>query len=796
MHEVSRKIYFSIALLATGVIAFELVLMQIFSITQWYHFAYMIISVAMLGFGAAGTCLSLLESWLLDRYKTLFPSLLFLCGITMAVVVDLSNWSFVRFDTYLIFTDFQQVGRLILTYLLFFIPFFLAALAIGLTFIRYVRQIGALYFADLFGSGLGALLGLGLLWLFFPWDLPALIAVLPIIAGFLSFQKGAPKAIKGLALLSVALIGLSMIKPSRLQLSEFKSISKILLLPEAKVEIEKNSPYGLVQVVSSPALRYAPGLSLNYSDTVPVRKAIFNNGNWIGSVIPQSESDSAHILDFTTGALPYFLRQQDQVLVLNAGSGEQLAYALARGAEKISLEEANPVILSFLRNELAEETDSLLFHPRLTIHQLEARTLLYTDTNKYDLIVLPVVSAFGGTAGINALQEQYIMTLEAFQEMWHKLKPEGMISISSWLDYPPRNPLKILATLVETLEAEGINNGRAHLLGIKSWGNLTFLLKRSPFTKKEMERVRSFCHNMHFDPILMNGLQVGERQQYNQLQDTLFFAHMDALLSSERAEFYESYDFNIQPATDDRPYFSQFIRWRNFSTLSETFGFQGLPFLEIGYLIVVLTFFQILLVAMVLIILPLFRIRIYGGGKWRILFYFGGIGLGYMFVEIVLIQQFMFYFGNPIYATAALISSLLIASGGGSYYSSKIMKKGYKVWKAPAIIIVMLMLISGIIKPILLSTIGWMIWAKIFILLLLVMPLGFIMGIPFPSGITHIAQKGKGVLPWAWGVNGYCSVISSALATILAVELGFWWVMVGAALGYLFAFFSYWRMND
>ncbi len=796
MLELQKKIYFSIGLLSTGIIAFELVLLQIFSITQWYHFAYMVISVAMLGFGAAGTFLTLFEKWLLDRYDSLFPSFLFLSGICMATVVGMSNWSFIRFDTYLIFTDFQQVGRLVLTYLLFFTPFFLGALAIGLTFVRFVKQIGILYAADLFGSGLGALFGLFLMWLFFPWELPGLIAILPILAGFFSLKKDCGKATKLLAVISIVVVTISTFNSPRPQLSEFKSISKTLLLPEAKIEVEKNSPYGLVQVVSSPVLRYAPGLSLNFQKTVPVHKAIFNNGNWIGAVIPPSDPDSVDILDYTTGALPYFLKTPEHVLILNAGTGEQVAYAIAKGAEKVELAEANPVILSFLRTELTMETDSLLFHPRLTIHNLEARTFLYTDTNYYDLIILPIVSSFGGTSGLNALQEQYVMTREAFQEMYAKLKPDGMITISSWVDYPVRNPIKILATLVETLEKEGIDNFEDHLIGIRSWGTITFLLKRSPFSKREILGVREFCQKMHFDPVVLRGIKPEERQQYNQFQDTLFFSYMDAVLSPGRSTFYKLYDFNIQPATDDRPYFSQFIRWRNFFTLSETFGFQGFPFLELGYLIVVLTFFQILLIAMIMIILPLFHLKIQSEGKWRILFYFGGIGLGYMFVEIVLIQRFILYFGNPIYAAAAVISCLLISSGAGSYYSSKLTQRDYRIWIAPAIIILLLIIIAGILNPILLGTIGWPIWTKLIILFLLIMPLGFIMGIPFPTGIADIAEKGSRAVPWAWGINGYFSVISTALATIIAVEFGFWWVMMCAALGYLFPVLSSWKANN
>ena len=787
MQKPRLTIFLSLGLLATGVIAYELALMQVFSITQWYHFAYMVLSVAMLGFGAAGTFLSLFERWLLERYERLFPGLLFLCGMAMATVVGISNGDLFRFDTYLLFVDLRQVGKLVLTYLLFFLPFFLAALAIGLTFVRFVGEIGRLYFADLFGSGLGGLLSLGLMWFFLPQVLPGAVAVFPLVAGLVSMKKRMGKMVWLAAFLSIAAVSWGILHPPPLKLSEYKGITKTLLLPEAVVEAGRNSPHGFVQVVSAPALRYAPGLSLNFRETVPVRKAVFSNGDWAGAVAPPSDTGLVNILDFTTTALPYFLKRPDRVLVLSAGTGEQAAYALAKGARQVSMQESNPLILSFLGKELAQESDSLLFHSSLEVHVLEARTFLYTDTNRYDLIVLPMVSSFGGVAGLNALEEQYDMTREAFGEMWRKLQPGGMICISSWMDFPVRTPLKILATLVETLEAEGIHNARDYVVGIRSWGTVTFLLKRIPFTEEDIRRVRAFCQEMQFDPFLARGLKREEREQYNQLQDTLFFACIDAVLSPQRSQFYGTYDFNIRPATDDRPYFSQFIRWKNAGSLAETFGVQGLPFLEIGYLIVLLTFFQLLLTALVLILLPLFRIRVKSGNRWRIVGYFGGIGLGYMFVEIVLIQRFILYFGHPIYATAAVVSCLLIASGMGSFFSSKWRKEKYRTWMAPALIISLLLLLAILLNPLLIGTIAWPIWGKVAMLLVLVMPVGFFMGIPFPIGISSLAGEGSGAVPWAWGINGYFSVISTALATITAVELGFWWVMIGAIAGYLLA---------
>lgn len=705
----------------------------------------------------------------------------------MAGVCGLAQHPAVRFDTYLLFNDPYQAFRLLATYLLFFSPFFLAALAIGLAFVRFPRQIGRLYFADLLGSGAGGVAGLGLLWWFFPGELPGLAALLPILGGFIAVRRPWDARWKLLAVLACIPVALAIFRPPRLQPSQYKSISKTLLLPESKIELERSSPYGLIQAVSSPALRYAPGLSLRYTGAVPIRKALFSNGEWAGALLPTPVPADTHILDYTAGALPFRLQRPDKVLVLHAGAGELAAHALAHHPQRVGMAEANPLILSLLRNGLAAETDSLIYHPAVEAYALEARTFLMADTQTYGLILLPMAGAFGGTAGLNALQEQYLMTGEAFQDMWNRLAPEGMISISSWLDYPLRNPLKILATLVELLDAEGVEEPRRHLIAVRSWGTITFVLKKEPFTAGEAAATRAFCEQMLFDPLILSGLQPTERQQYNQLQDTLLFGYVDAILSPERELFYRRYDFNVRPATDERPYFSQFLRWKSLPALARQWGGQNLPFLEIGYLIVLLTFFQIFLIALALILLPLFRTGARKQVSGWALAYFGSLGLGFMFVEIMLIQQFTLFLGRPIFATALALSGLLAASGAGSWYSSRWNAVSRKTVLVPLAIAVLLAAYTLFLLPALRSAVGMEGGAKLALLLLAIVPLGFLMGMPFPLGIRHLSEsEGRGI-PWAWGVNGYFSVISTALATIIAVEAGFSWVMALAGAAYALA---------
>jgi len=779
----------SIALLSAAIIAFQLALIQILSIVQWYHFAYMVISMALLGFGAAGSLLAISPRRLVDKSEVLLPVLMAGTGIAMALVTDVSQMPFIRFDSYLLFVEYTHIGRLLLTYLIFFIPFFLAALAIGLVFVKYVDAIGKIYFANLLGSGAGGMVALLLIWFFFPKQLPALIAFLPVLAGLLIVPGNKRLLHIGFALIAAAVIICKCLDPPELYLSEYKDLSRTLLLPDAKITLEKTSPYGIVQMVSSPALRYAPGMSLTAQKTAQLKMAVFLNGDWFGAVTDWKKSDTSMILDYTTSALPYIMAKRNHVLVLQAGTGTDVAHALSRRVRNVVAVEANPVILSTLQNQLAAETDSLFSHPDVSVHNLEPRTFLSMDTSHFDLIALPMVGTFGGSSGLFALHEQFILTKEAFLEMWLKLNAGGVISVTSWMDYPIRNPLKILATMVDVLREFGIQNPKDHVAAIRSWGTITFVMTKSSLQEEEINNIRSFCEEMMFDPAILPQLNVEERTRYNQFQDDLFFNYVDNIFSSAKEEFYDDYTFNIKPATDNKPYFSQYIKWSNLNRLSQFFGNRSLPFFEIGYLLVIITLIQISITSFVLILLPLFKMGWKGKSKSGIMLYFSGIGLGYMFVEMVFIQRFILYFGNPVYAASAVITSLLVFSGLGSYHSNYFsLNRKWLLWIF-TIIISMLFAYSFILTPVLQQTVHVNLFLKLLIVILIIAPMAFCMGIPFPAGLLYFSKMNAAWVPWAWGINGCTSVISTILATMVAVEMGFTSVMLIAALAYCLPLF-------
>lgn len=774
-----------IGMLSASVIAFQLALMQVFSITQWYHFAHMIISLALLGFGASGTFLFVFRKVLVRRFSLWFSLLLFLTAASMAVVIWLAHTPPIQFDTYLLFTDSRHLVRLTFTCLILLLPFFFAALAIGMSFMHYSGEIGKIYFANLFGSGIGGILALGLMWLTFPSRLPAMIAFLPFLAGCICLSRHRAVVVTA-ACSFVLLVTMNLIQPELVR-SEYKSIQKALLLPEAKVVLKKNSPYGLVELVRAPTLRYAPGLSLSYQDKVPTRDIFFNNGDWLGAVIPKPAKDSVSVLKYSANSLPYIIQQAENVLILNPGAGENIALSQSFEVEQIDAVEPNRVIYSLLKEELADASDSLLFASGIEMYGMEPRTFLSTTTASYDLVQLPMIGSFFGTSGVDAFHTRYELTTEAFREMWEKLGPDGMISIGCWMDYPVRNPLRILVTLSSLLYYEGVREPYNHIAAVRSWSSLCFVVRKSAFTPEESRKIREFCETMYFDPLLLPGVKEFDREAYNQLNDPWFFEAVDEIMSPQAELFYEDYPFRIQPASDNRPYFSQFLRLKTVHRLAKLFGNQSVPYLELGYVVVLLTFGLLLIASLILILLPLWITGYRLPGKAWTLLYFIGIGLGYLFLEMVLIQQFTLFLGHPVYSASGVISILLVASGIGSYWSGRV-KPSAKWLFTISISIAGIFLIYALgLAPILRIFMAFPAWTKVLIMAVLVGLPGFLMGFPFPLGLTRLSQTRPDEIPWAWAINGCASVIGTTLAIIISVEGGFVWVMIFAAMAYSMA---------
>ena len=811
----------SIFLISTALLAYEIILMRIFSITQWHHFAYMIISIALLGFGASGTFVSVFRARLLKRY--LFYYRVFSCFFPLSIFLSYYLSQRNRFNPFEIAWNPGQYWFLVEYYLVLFVPFFLAATCIGLLFTRDTEKIGRLYSSNLIGSGCGALGVMGCLQLFHPVLVLYIIVGIACCGAVIAFSDGTTEAKLTLSItqkiiLLLLIFGMlplllkydPLSLRAHLTISQYKGLSLARNFPEAQLLTESVSSLGVVHTISSPIIRKAPGISLNYTGTIPSQIALFVDSENAGVISPEKNLD---YLDFLPVSLVYHVRPASSALILGAGGGTDVLNALYHGVAAVEAVELNPDIISLVQGRFYEFTSGVYLQPNVSVINQEARGFIESTHSVYDVIQLSLLDSFGASsAGVHALNENYLYTIEAIQQYYSHLTPQGMLSITRWVKFPPRDNLKLFATAVEALEGLGIQDVSQRLISIRSWATSTLLLSKTPFTTEEIAAVRMFCQNRSFDTNYFPGITPGEANRYNQLPSAEYYRSSQALLFGEKEDFYASYPYYIKPARDNSPYFFHFFKWKSLTTLLGAMGRDWIPFVEWGYLVLLATLLQAAIVSLLLILLPLLtlsNLSIPGRYKGSAMLYFFSVGFGYLFIEMVCIQKFTLFLANPVSAVSVVIASFLFFSGLGSYF--------FDVWSAGSLRQVglwlrglkrvhrhvgafdplLLIAISGIIGMTLLYNLllpsvfswcaGWNSYSKVLLSILVIAPVAFCMGIPFPFGLKHISRKASELVPWAYGINGYASVLSSLIATGIAISSGFLTVFILADLFYMIA---------
>jgi hypothetical protein len=430
----------------------------------------------------------------------------------------------------------------------------------------------------------------------------------------------------------------------------------------------------------------------------------------------------------------------------------------------------------------------------VSLHIAEARGFAAASRNQFDVIQLGLLDAFGASAaGLYALNESYLYTVEALQRYLMRLRPGGYLAMTRWVDLPPRDALKLFATAVVALEKENVRDPGARLAMIRNWNTATLIVKNGELTPQDVARLREFCTSRGFDLVWHPGMRAGDADAFNRLQQPYFHDGAVALLGGQRADFIERYKFNIAPATDDRPYFFHFFRWKTLPELLQLRDRGGLPLLDWGYPLLIATLVQALVLGAALILLPLARLRSPGarigaGVRWRTAAYFAALGSGFMFVEIAFIQKFVLFLSHPLYAVAVVLFAFMLCAGLGSLLSQHLAKG-----VAPGLVLLVppiaaIALLCGVYLIWLPAVINALIAlpdaARIAITVLLILPLGLSMGMPFPLGLEALGARTPALVPWAWGINACTSVAGAVLASVLAIHAGFNAVLIVAVLLY------------
>ncbi len=691
--------------------------------------------------------------------------------------------------------DTQQFINLSIIYLVFFVPFFFAACCIGLAFTCRPSYISRIYFFDLLGAGLGAMLIVGLLFLLSVQNALIMLAILALLAsalmGFTSTARK-PLIVMQLVCLATLLFGL----PSNwleLRISEYKGLNQAMQIVDSHMLHVSSSPLGLLTVVESPRIpfRYAPGLSFNSQFEPPGQLAVFNDGDSM-SVITRFEGDLEALgyLGDVTAALPYALLDAPHVLILGAGGGTDVLLALHNGASRVDAVELNPQMTRLVSDTYADFAGHLYDDERVAIHTQEARGFVVRSNDRYDLIQVALLDSFAASgSGVQALNESYLYTVEAIQEYLKHTAAGGMLAITRWLKLPPRDNLKLTATAIDAMRAMGVAEPGRRLALIRSWNTSTLLVKNGEFSADDITAIRHFARSHSFDTAYYPSMTAQDANRFNLLEEPFLYDGVNALLGNDADDFVARYKFHIAPATDNKPYFFHFFKW---SSLPEVMALRkrgGAGLIEWGYLILIATMIQAAIAGLVLILLPLSRIKRRwppGTGR-RMGSYFFLLGLAFLFIEIAFIQKFILFLSHPLYSVAVVLSGFLVFAGLGSAYSGQWVQRAEQNKRSPVSVAVaavasIALLYMAVLPMLFEQLIGLADAVKMALSIVLIAPMAFFMGMPFPIGLTRVADSAPDFIPWAWGINGFASVISASSATLLAIEFGFS-VVILLALG-------------
>jgi len=485
----------------------------------------MVISLALLGYGASGTFLVFLRPWFLQRFSLAFTGNILLFGIT--VVACFLGGQHLLFNPDELLWSQSQWLKLVFLYLLLALPFFFAANCIALTFSRFRPKISEIYAFDLLGAGLGSVLIIGLLFLFFPQKIVLLLgSIIFCICASAWLELGLQPRWR--SLLFVVAAGVFFLLPASwtdLAVSPYKGLSQQLRIAGSSIIEKKSSPLALLTLVENDTIpfRYAPGLSLSAETGPPEQLGLFIDAGGM-DVITRFHDDITGLdyLGELVSALPYHLELPEEVLILGSGGGTDILQALYFGVPQITAVELNRQILQLV-GERPEFSGNLYKRKNVSFHISEARSFVSGSTKKFDLIKLPGLAAFSGSsAGFYTLHENYLYTVEAFKMYFNALTASGYLSVGSWIKLPPRDSLKLFGTAVQALEELGLPLPEDHLILIRSWQAASLLVKRSPISPEEIMRLKKFCRQHLFDLVYYPAMKQKEANRINILRQPYF----------------------------------------------------------------------------------------------------------------------------------------------------------------------------------------------------------------------------------------------------------------------------------
>jgi hypothetical protein len=757
------QFYLGLGFTTMATLIMELALTRIFSVVFYYHFAFLAISIALFGLGAGGVFSYVVAARPGNVYQKL-GSLALAASVSVLLVL----W-------FILSRESNGFWTLAAVYFATAVPFFLAGTIVSIAIAEAIGRVHRAYFFDLAGAAVGCLLLI--LFLDVAGGPGAVIAAATVyaIAAALWYNQARQDSLRIAAVLAALLMVALMVvngksrwfdvhwaKGERIpeeRFSAWNSFSRVGVIQEHNPD---GSGYWLIRIDADAATGVA-------------------TYDWDRGL---SEDQRAGLLRQGPG-FPYALRPAAKTLIIGPGGGYDVARALASASKDITAVEINPLIANkIMQDVMVKDNGGIYSRPEVHLHVEDGRSFVRSSTEKYQVLQATLVDTWASTAaGAFALSENNLYTSDAFFDYLSHLTDDGLLAFTRWGFEPPRESLRLVSLAMDALARLGEPNAAAHIIAVRDdatkingWGAQdTVLISRKPFSAADLENARRLAAESRMQIVYLPG--VPANNAFGQL-----------LASAHPADFWSSYEYDVAPVGDDRPFFFYTVQPRDLWNFVRNAN-QGSADYKVNRAVPLLFGLMGLSIVVTGLILVLPRL-ILGSrlpkqkGVMTFLWYFLCLGAGYILVQVALIQKFVLLLGHPTYALTVIVFSMLVASGIGSYLSGRLVADDdvrlVRVLSAVAVLVGTLAFIS---TPLVTAAAGWPLQAKIALTTLAVAPAAFLMGMPFPSGLRRLEKRHAPSVRWAWSLNAAASVLGSASAIFLAIYIGLRaTLLVGAGL--------------
>ena len=602
--------YLGIGLLSAATLLLELSLLRLFAVQQFYHFAFMAVSLALLGAGASGSLLSVWQKRIASRWLCLA------FGVTTVFAYLTIN--FLPFDSFSIAWDKRQLLYLAIYFLAAAVPFLFSGLFVGgeLMAAGQEGRSHRVYAANLIGSAMGSLGSLPALAAFGGEGVVILAAILGWVAGLLFIGTGdwrlETKSLRSLvsvlttiALCLFSLVGLAtLLRPPAFlaqRLSPYKTLSILSQALDSQHTLTGWDATARIDVVESGAIHVMPGLSLLAPVGPPPQAGLLLDGDNLMPItgLAPDADEAAVLADHLPVGLAYELRPNGRTLIIEAGTGMDVLWALASGAEAVTAVEENRLILETVQNEFNQFTGGLYNDPRVTAVNQSGRVYARRpETEEFDLVIVALTDPHRPvTSGAYSLTEDYVYTVQAMGDYLQKLEEDGLLLVTRWLQTPPSESGRLLGTMAAALAADG-KNPADHLIALRTLRTIAILASARPVAGSDIEKTRQFLRQRGFDAVYFPGIQAEDLNRFNVLAEPVYHDLFQRVLADSVAT-YADYRFDIRPPTDDRPFFFHYFKWRQTPEILAGLGLSWQPFGGSGFFVLVALLVLVALAAVV-----------------------------------------------------------------------------------------------------------------------------------------------------------------------------------------------------